>query len=197
MRTLRIMGTGSAKCQLIVDAVGGTTGTNTLLLEGSVDGTTYTTLAMQPLGGGATVSGVSWTSALSLAQGGIWEADVSNLHSVRARASQVMTTTPQMFGALKLIPIQTGRIASNANTTSRFTSTSSATLLAANAARKLVAITNEGAGTLYIREGTATASATDYTWVLAATDSINISGVTQQLTAIFSSAGTAMVSELT
>jgi hypothetical protein len=80
---------------------------------------------------------------------------------------------------------------------SSFTSTSSATLLAANNSRKSAIITNEGAGTLYVLIGSGTASATNYSVSLASGDVVTLNGVTQALTGIFGSAGTARVTELT
>jgi len=80
---------------------------------------------------------------------------------------------------------------------SSFTSTSSATLLAANNSRKSAIITNEGAGTLYVLIGLGTASATNYSVSLASGDVVTLNGVTQALTGIFGAAGTARVTELT
>lgn len=80
---------------------------------------------------------------------------------------------------------------------SSFTSTSSATLLAANGSRKSAIITNEGAGTLYVLIGAGTASATNYSVSLASGDVVTLNGVTQALTGIFGAAGTARVTELT
>lgn len=107
VRTLAVSGKGSTKAYLIVDASSGTTGTNTIVLEGaqSASQTTWDSIPMQPLAGGPTATSASFTSLLTQPAGGIWEADVSQYLFVRARASAVMTTTPSIHGALKLVNV--------------------------------------------------------------------------------------------
>ena len=106
VRTLSNPFRGGGKAVLTVEGSSGTTGTNTLVLEGSTDGTTYTALSLQPLTGGATAASVSFTTATTPFAGGIWEADISQYAFVRARASVVMTTTPYVWGGLKLVSAQ-------------------------------------------------------------------------------------------
>jgi len=80
---------------------------------------------------------------------------------------------------------------------SSFTSTTSATLKASNSGRKLLTIYNEGAGNLHILYGSGTASTSNYSVRLATGDYLEVDNYTGQLTAIFASAGTARVTEIT
>lgn len=195
VRTLTVPSRGSCKAELIIDASGGTTGTNTVVLEGSVDGASFSSLTLTPTGGGPTVTSVSFTSALTQGAGGKWEADVSGFAVVRARMTAAMTTTPQVFGALRLVPTSTGRIATG-NTQTNFTSTSSATVLAANGNRKAFSVYNEGAGTLYLLFGPGTASTSAYNDQIPPGAFRLYSDITCQITGIFGSAGTARIGEL-
>jgi hypothetical protein len=81
---------------------------------------------------------------------------------------------------------------------SNFTSTSSATLAAPNARRRALCIYSEGAGLLYVLLASGTASATNYTVKLAAGDYYEVpAGYLGIVVAIFATAGTARVTELT
>jgi len=82
-------------------------------------------------------------------------------------------------------------------TVTSFTSTTSATLKASNSSRKILTIYNEGAGNLHILYGSGTASTTNYSVKLATGDYLEVPQYTGQLTAIFASAGTARVTEIT
>ena len=82
-------------------------------------------------------------------------------------------------------------------TVSSFTSTTSTTLKASNSSRKLLTIYNEGAGNLHVLYGIGTASTTNYSVKLATGDYLEVDKYTGQLTAIFASAGTARVTEIT
>lgn len=101
IRTLTIPNKGSTLAYLYIDA---DTGTNTILLEGSQDyGTTFTSLAMQPLAGGLTTTSFSSTGTANIPQSGVWVADVSGMTQVRARCSAYTGGNP--FGALKVVNI--------------------------------------------------------------------------------------------
>lgn len=78
-----------------------------------------------------------------------------------------------------------------------FTSTSSATLLAANSSRKAASIyVNSGSGDLHVLIGSGTASATVKSLTIAAGGYYElIPGCQQVITAIFASAGSAYVTE--
>jgi len=78
-----------------------------------------------------------------------------------------------------------------------FTSTSSAVLKASNSNRKLLTIFNEGNGTLFILLGSGTASTTNYSLRLSAGDFYELDKYTGGVNAIFSTAGTARVTEIT
>lgn len=82
-------------------------------------------------------------------------------------------------------------------TVTSFTSTSSAILKASNSSRKLLTIFNEGAGNLHVLYGNGTASTTNYSVRIASGDYLEVDKYTGQLTAIFASAGTARVTEIT
>lgn len=82
-------------------------------------------------------------------------------------------------------------------TISSFTSTTSATLKASNASRKLLTIFNEGSGNLHILYGSGTASTTNYSVRVSAGDYLEIDKYTGQVTAIFATAGTARITEIT
>jgi hypothetical protein len=85
---------------------------------------------------------------------------------------------------------------STASAVSSFTSTSSATLQNANSSRNLLTIFNQGAGTLYVLYGSGTASASNYSVRLNPGDYLEIEKYTGQVNAIFDSAGTALVTEI-
>jgi hypothetical protein len=196
VRTLKVPVVGSSKAQLIIDASQGTTGTNTVVLEGSLDNSTWVALTLQPVGGGATAASVSFTTAVSTPlAGGLWEADLQAYQYVRARASAVMTTTPQIMGAVRIVPMASNRISNGTATISTFTATTDTQILAANANRKTFTITNEGAGTLYVLLGAGTSSATNYSVSLASGDNLSVSNNVNQIKGIFGSAGTARVTE--
>lgn len=80
---------------------------------------------------------------------------------------------------------------------SDFTSTSSAKLADANSTRSMVTIFVES-GTLYVLYGTGTASATNYSVILTANDYLEVPRdmYDGEITAIFSGAGVARVTEL-
>ena len=82
-------------------------------------------------------------------------------------------------------------------TVTNFTSTSSLALMSANSARKLLAVFNEGAGTLYVLYGAGTASTSNYSVRLNSGDYLEIEKYTGAVTGIFGTAGTARVTEVT
>ena len=94
-------------------------------------------------------------------------------------------TTPSTFGDTPTL----ARVA---------TSTTSATLLSANTARKAFVIVNESAATLYVKAGT-TAAANDYTWVVAAGATLTVDyAVSTRVDGILSAgSGTAATTEFT
>ena len=83
------------------------------------------------------------------------------------------------------------------STVSSFTSTTSATLKASNTSRKLLTIYNEGAGNLHVLYGGGTASTTNYSVKLSTGDYLEIDKYTGDVKAIFASAGTSRVTEIT
>jgi hypothetical protein len=82
-------------------------------------------------------------------------------------------------------------------TVSNFTSTTSSTLKASNSNRKVLTIYNEGAGNLHVLYGSGTASTTNYSVKLFSGDYLEIDKYTGQVNAIFATAGTARVTEIT
>lgn len=209
MRTMQIPVKGSMKARLNVDAMMSTG--QLIVLEGSVDGTNYTsTLQLSPLAGGNTVtacvSGANTTTAQPTI--GVFETDVSGFASVRARmgASGAGTTTATVaayaHGALKLIPVQSNRLSVGVTTSAvaSFTTTFPAVSMAvaANPNRRLVVLKNEGAGTLYYGFGSSTSAltSTSYTDIVAPGDSAWLANINQQVNISFGAAGTARVTEL-
>lgn len=91
----------------------------------------------------------------------------------------------------------TDRGGTGETTVSTFTSTSSATLKPANGNRKLLTVFNEGAGNLHILYGSGTASTTNYSVRLSTGEYLEIDKYVGQVNAIFASAGTARVTEIT
>lgn len=89
------------------------------------------------------------------------------------------------------------RGANGQSTVVSFTSTSSATLSPSNSARKVLTIYNEGAGSLNVLYGGGTVSSTNYSVKLFSGDYLEISKYTGQVNAIFLTAGTARVTEIT
>jgi hypothetical protein len=88
-------------------------------------------------------------------------------------------------------------VGATASAVSAFTSVTSAVIGAANANRKLLAIFNEGAGFLYIVYGASAASVTNYSVRLNAGEYLEIDRYSGEVRAIFGSAGTARVTEVT
>lgn len=82
-------------------------------------------------------------------------------------------------------------------TVATFTSTTSATLRVPNTFRKLLTVFNEGPGNLHILYGAGTASTTNYSVRLSTGDYLEIDKYTGQVNAIFATAGTARVTEIT
>lgn len=82
-------------------------------------------------------------------------------------------------------------------TVSSFTSTSSSKLMDSNSKRKLLTIYNEGAGNLHVLYSTGTATVSNYSVKLFSGDYLEIDKYTGQVNAIFASAGTARVTEIT
>lgn len=93
--------------------------------------------------------------------------------------------------------LTTNRGATGEATVSSFTSTTSATLKSSNSNRKVLTIYNEGAGNLHVLYGSGTTSTTNYSVKLFSGDYIEIDKYTGQVNAIFATAGTARVTEIT
>lgn len=99
VRTLAVSNKGAAKGQLIVEAV---TGTLSLVVEGIQDGaSTWQSLSLQPVGGGALVTTLSFTGTSALPTGGMWEFDASTFKQVRARCSSF--TSGVSYGTLRVM----------------------------------------------------------------------------------------------
>jgi hypothetical protein len=100
-------------------------------------------------------------------------------------------------GANSSALLVTNRGAVGEATVSSFTSTTSATLKSSNSNRKVLTIYNEGAGNLHVLYGSGTASTTNYSVKLFSGDYLEVDKYTGQVNAIFASAGTARVTEIT
>lgn len=100
-------------------------------------------------------------------------------------------TMPAITGSVSVSP------AALTGTVTTFNSTTSAALLAANADRKGASIyVDAGSGPLHVLVGTGTASDSNKSLTILATGYFEIpEGVTQQITAIFGTAGTAHITE--
>jgi hypothetical protein len=81
-------------------------------------------------------------------------------------------------------------------TAGTFTSTSSALLRAANTHRQVLTVFNQGPGTLYVLYGEGTASTTNYSVILLPYTALELPFYQGEVRAIFSSAGTAKITEL-
>jgi len=78
-----------------------------------------------------------------------------------------------------------------------FTSTTSATIKNENWGRKVLMISNEGAGTLYVLYGNGTASSTSYSVKIASGGYHEVTKYAGQVNGIFSGSGTARITEIT
>jgi hypothetical protein len=87
--------------------------------------------------------------------------------------------------------------ATGEGTITSFTSTSSAVLKASNSNRKLLTVFNEGGGTLFILLGSGTASTTNYSLRILSGDYYELEKYTGEVNAIFGTAGTAKITEIT
>jgi hypothetical protein len=93
--------------------------------------------------------------------------------------------------------IATDKGGTGQSTVTSFTSTSSAVLKASNSNRKLLTVFNEGTGTLFILLGSGTASTTNYSLRILSGDYYELEKYTGEVNAIFGSAGTARITEIT
>jgi len=87
--------------------------------------------------------------------------------------------------------------ATGQGTVASFTSTTSAVLKASNSNRKLLTVFNEGSGTLFILLGSGTASTTNYSLRILSGDYYELDKYTGEVNAIFGTAGTAKITEIT
>jgi hypothetical protein len=81
-------------------------------------------------------------------------------------------------------------------TVTSFTSTSSAVIEPFNSSRKMTTIYHETGGDLYVLYGPGTASSTNYSVKMSPGDYLEVVSYTGQITGVFSSSGTARVSEI-
>jgi hypothetical protein len=131
-----------------------------------------------------------------------------------AGTSQIGSVTASISNSVTIgsLPAISGTVTANAGsgtfnvsnrgatgeaTVSNFTSTTSSTLKASNSNRKVLTIYNEGAGNLHVLYGSGTASTTNYSVKLFSGDYLEIDKYTGQVNAIFATAGTARVTEIT
>jgi hypothetical protein len=87
--------------------------------------------------------------------------------------------------------------ATGEGTITSFTSASSDVLKASNSNRKLLTVFNEGNGTIFILLGSGTASTANYSLRLLAGDYYELEKYTGEVNAIFATAGTAKITEIT
>jgi hypothetical protein len=161
VRTLRVPAAGSCKAVLEID-YGVGSATTTIQLEGSTDGTNYSTtgLSLQPLAGGPTVTSFNITGTAALPQHFLYEADVSAYKFVRVHATAA--TSAVVLGSLRLIPMASQQGVQNSQ---KPTYTVAASGLTPTAALN-VAVVESGAARvtvikrLWITPGTATAAGT-------------------------------------
>jgi len=137
------------------------------------------------------------------------------LTDVQLRASAVTvggTVTVGNSLTISSLPAISGTVTANAGTgtfvisdkgttgegtVTSLTSTSSAVLKASNPNRKLLTVFNEGSGTLFILLGSGTASTTNYSLRILSGDYYELEKYTGEVNAIFGSAGTAKITEIT
>ena len=157
--------------------------------------------------GVVTIGGGTVTIGAGTAQIGSVTASISG--TVPVSISSVTIGNSVTIGSL---PAISGTVTANAGTgtfvisdkgttgegtVTSFTSTSSAVLKASNSNRKLLTIFNEGSGTIFILLGSGTASTTNYSLRLLSGDYYELEKYTGEVNAIFGSAGTAKITEIT
>ena len=149
------------------------------------------------------VSGTFWqttqpvsASSLPLPTGAASETTLSSVNT-KIPSNLTVTSTRLLVDGSGVTQPTSDRGATGEATVTSYSSTTSATLKASNANRKLLTIYNEGAGNLHILYGNGTASTTNYSVKLATGDYLEVDKYTGQLTAIFASSGTARVTEIT
>ena len=171
VRTLIIPSRGSAKVQLVIDAMTWT-GTMSAGIQVVVEGlndsasTTWNALTLQPLAGGSTVTTITGpATAFSVPYSGVWEADLgaNGYNQVRVRLSNVGTggTNPLVLGGLRIIPAVSNQ---GLGTGTKTTFTAAVTGIAATTTNNLIVIESGAAKRTTIRKiyftpGTATAAA--------------------------------------
>ena len=87
-------------------------------------------------------------------------------------------------------------LASSASVTT-FSSTSSSQILGSNANRKSVTIFNSTPNVLYVLLGSGTASSSNYSFALGEKELLSLSGITTSIQGIYTTSGTAYITELT
>jgi len=107
------------------------------------------------------------------------------------------TVIPVSVSNFPAIQIVSDKGATGQGTVTSFTSTSSSVLRSSNSNRKLLTVFNEGSGTLFILLGSGTASTTNYSLRILSGDYYELEKYTGEVTAIFTTAGTAKVTEIT
>ena len=135
------------------------------------------------------------TSSLPLPSGASTETTLSALNT--KIPSLTVSSARLLVDGSGVTQPTSDRGATGEATVTSYSSTTSTTLKASNANRKLLTIYNEGAGNLHILYGNGTASTTNYSVKLATGDYLEVDKYTGQLTAIFASAGTARITEIT
>jgi hypothetical protein len=136
-------------------------------------------------------------------------ANVFGLDAVNQENKAVPVCEPgdlSVQGVIIPVGIQSGTVsisnrpdqgATGQGTVASFTSTTSAVLKASNSDRKLLTVFNEGSGTLFILLGSGTASTTNYSLRILSGDYYELEKYTGEVNAIFGSAGTARITEIT
>ena len=170
VRTLIIPSRGSAKVQLVIDAMTWT-GTMSAGIQVVVEGlndsasTTWNALTLQPLAGGSTVTTITGpATAFSVPYSGVWEADLgaNGYNQVRVRLSNVGTggTAPLVLGGLRIIPAVSNQ---GLGTGTKTTFTAAVSGISATTTNNLIVIESGAAKRTTIRKiyftpGTATAA---------------------------------------
>ena len=78
-----------------------------------------------------------------------------------------------------------------------FTSATSAQILASNNSRKVVTIFNSTPNVLYVKLGSSSVSSTSYSFAIGEKELLSLSNITTELRGIYSTSGTAYVTEIT
>ena len=133
--------------------------------------------------------GRQWNAIIDALSGGTMSIN-ANLTDIE---SLLTTLQADVADGISISSVPVGTL----STTTTFTSATSAQMLASNSSRKIATIFNSTPNVLYVLFGNGNASSSNFTLALGEKEFASISNITTQIKGIYSTSGTAFVTEVT